>query len=112
MLAAQPWWGEPVEKEVVESFSSMGVVLLLFGVGLQFHIKDLLAVQKVAVPGAVLCMIISTGMGALVFHGLGTGQHWISCVMYGLCICVSSTVVLTRVLTDNRILQTPRVIPL
>ncbi len=108
MLASQPLWGQPVEKEVVEDFSNMGVILLLFGVGLQFHIKDLLAVQKVAVPGALVCMATSTGMGALAFHCLGgIGTPWLNSIMYGLCICVSSTVVLTRVLSDNRILQTP-----
>jgi len=107
MLAAQPMWGQPVEKEIVEDFSNMGVILLLFGVGLQFHIKDLLAVQKVAIPGALVCMAMSAGMGALAFHSLGGGAHWVNSIMYGLCICVSSTVVLTRVLSDNRILQTP-----
>ena len=107
MLAAQPWWGEPVDSHIVEDFSHLGVVLLLFGVGLQFHIKDLLAVQKVAVPGALVCMAASTGAGALVFHTLGGEIGWVSSLMFGLCICVSSTVVLTRVLGDNRLLQTP-----
>ena len=106
MLAAQPWWGEPVDSHIVEGFSHLGVILLLFGVGLQFHLKDLLAVQKVAVPGAVVCMACSTCMGALVFHCVG-GQDWAGSLMFGLCICVSSTVVLTRVLSDNRLLQTP-----
>lgn len=107
MLAAQPWWGEPVDSHIVEGFSHLGVILLLFGVGLQFHIKDLIAVQKVAVPGALICMAVSTGMGALVFHLIGDDHGWVSSLMFGLCICVSSTVVLTRVLGDNRLLQTP-----
>lgn len=107
MLAAQPWWGEPVDSHIVEGFSHLGVILLLFGVGLQFHIKDLIAVQKVAVPGALICMAVSTGMGALVFHLIGDDYGWVSSLMFGLCICVSSTVVLTRVLGDNRLLQTP-----
>lgn len=107
MLAAQPWWGQPVDSHIVEGFSHLGVILLLFGVGLQFHLKDLLAVQKVAVPGALVCMTVSTVMGALVFHWLGGDDNWVSALMFGLCICVSSTVVLTRVLSDNRLLQTP-----
>ncbi len=108
MLAAQPWWGQPVDAHVVEDFSHIGVVLLLFGVGLQFHIKDLLAVQKVAVPGALVCMLTVSMLGMVAFHYLG-GDHvaWLNSLMFGLCVCVSSTVVLTRVLGDNRILQTP-----
>ncbi|MBQ3240250.1 MAG: cation:proton antiporter [Akkermansia sp.] len=108
MIAAQPWWGEPVDGHVVEDFSHIGVVLLLFGVGLQFHFKDLLAVQRVAVPGALVCMLLVTLAGAAGYFLFGIGQPtWRSCLMFGLCICVSSTVVLTRVLTDNRVMQTP-----
>ncbi|MBE6416743.1 MAG: sodium:proton exchanger [Akkermansiaceae bacterium] len=108
MLAAQPWWGEPVDAHIVEDFSHIGVVLLLFGVGLQFHIKDLLAVQKVAVPGALVCMLTVSLLGMLAFHFLGMGDvAWVNSLMFGLCVCVSSTVVLTRVLGDNRVLQTP-----
>ncbi len=108
MLAAQPWWGEPVDAHVVEDFSHIGVVLLLFGVGLQFHLKDLLAVQRVAVPGALVCMFSVSLLGMLAFHFLGMGNvAWVNSLMYGLCVCVSSTVVLTRVLGDNRVLPTP-----
>ena len=108
MLAAQPWWGEPVDAHVVEDFSHIGVVLLLFGVGLQFHLKDLLAVQRVAVPGALVCMFTVTVLGMLAFHSLGMGNvAWVNSLMFGLCVCVSSTVVLTRVLGDNRVLPTP-----
>ena len=108
MLAAQPWWGEPVDAHVVEDFSHIGVVLLLFGVGLQFHLKDLLAVQRVAVPGALVCMFTVTVLGMLAFHFLGMGNvAWVNSLMFGLCVCVSSTVVLTRVLGDNRVLPTP-----
>ena len=108
MLAAQPWWGEPVDAHVVEDFSHIGVVLLLFGVGLQFHLKDLLAVQRVAVPGALVCMFTVTVLGMLAFHFLGMGNvAWVNSLMFGLYVCVSSTVVLTRVLGDNRVLPTP-----
>lgn len=107
ILAAQPWWGEPVEEHVVEEFSHIGVVLLLFGVGLHFHFKDLLAVQKVAVPGSTICMLVRAVLGALFFYWLVEGASWTGAFMFGACMCVSSTVVLTRVLADNKILQTP-----
>ncbi len=107
MLAAQDWWGHPVDAHVVEEFSHIGVVLLLFGVGLHFHFKDLLAVRKVAVPGAVTCSLLWTGIGALVYHLCGGAGGWVAAGIFGMCVCVSSTVVLTRVLEDNKMLQTP-----
>ncbi len=108
MLAAQPWWGHPVDSHVVEEFSHIGVALLLFGVGLHFHFKDLLAVRKVALPGSCICMLLWTGLGAGVYYLLGGPQaDWLGGIMFGMCVCVSSTVVLTRVLSENRLLQTP-----
>jgi len=108
MVAACPVWGEEVDAHIVEDFSHIGVLLLLFGVGLQFHFKDLLAVRKVVVPGALVTMPAVALLGMLVFHYLGMGETaWYNSLMYGLCICISSTVVLTRVLSDNRVLQTP-----
>ena len=107
MLAAQDWWGHPVDHHVVEEFSHIGVVLLLFGVGLHFHFKDLLAVRKVAVPGAVTCSLLWTGIGGLVYYLCGGSGGWVAAAIFGMCVCVSSTVVLTRVLEDNKMLQTP-----
>lgn len=106
MLAASPWVGD-VDSTVVSDFSHIGVILLLFGVGLQFHFKDLLAVQKVAVPGALICMTLWTLMGAGLFHLLSPDNSLAGCLLFGSCLCVSSTVVLTRVLSDNNMLQTP-----
>ncbi len=107
ILAAQPWWGMPVEGEVVDEFSHIGVVLLLFGVGLQFHFKDLLAVQRVAVPGSIVCMLVRAITGAAFYYWLAPGATWMGASLFGACMCVSSTVVLTRVLADNKVLQTP-----
>ena len=108
MLAAQPWWGHPVDSHIVEEFSHIGVALLLFGVGLHFHFKDLLAVRKVALPGSCICMLLWTGLGAVVYYLLGGAEaDWLGGTMFGMCVCVSSTVVLTRVLSENRLLQTP-----
>ena len=108
MLAAQPWWGYPVDSHIVEEFSHIGVALLLFGVGLHFHFKDLLAVRRVALPGSCICMVLWTGLGAVVYYLLGgAGADWLGGTMFGMCVCVSSTVVLTRVLSENRLLQTP-----
>ncbi len=108
MLASGKLWGMQVDSHLVAEFSHVGVILLLFGVGLQFHFKDLLSVRRVAVRGALSCITASVALGALVYHLFGTDTPYgFSPFMYGLCICVSSTVVLTRVLSDNRVLQTP-----
>lgn len=108
ILAAQPWWGLKVNPhEVMHEFAHIGEVLLLFGVGLHFHFKDLLAVRKVAIPGSLICMSLWTGSGALVYYGFAPEADWIAALLFGMCVCVSSTVVLTRVLEDNRLLHTP-----
>lgn len=108
ILAAQPWWGMTENPhKVMHEFAHIGEVLLLFGVGLHFHFKDLLAVRKVAVPGSLICMTLWTGSGALVYYWLVPGADWIASLLFGMCVCVSSTVVLTRVLEDNRLLHTP-----
>ena len=108
MLAAQPWWGLTDDPHaVMHEFASIGEVLLLFGVGLHFHFKDLLAVRKVAVPGSLMCMTMWTGCGAVVYHALVPGADWVAALLFGMCVCVSSTVVLTRVLEDSKLLHTP-----
>ena len=108
ILAAQPWWGLTDDPHaVMHEFASIGEVLLLFGVGLHFHFKDLLAVRKVAVPGSLMCMAMWTGCGALVYHCCVPDADWIAALIFGMCVCVSSTVVLTRVLEDSKLLHTP-----
>ena len=89
----------------MEQFAELGVILLMFGVGLHFHLKDLIAVQKVAVPGAVVQISVATVLGVLV--GWMFGWSAISGLVFGMAISVASTVVLTRVLEDNQNLHTP-----
>lgn len=102
-------WGARMDHKLVEDFSHVGVVLLLFGVGLHFHFKDLVAVQRLALPTAIVSMVMRTLIvaGAAWWLGDSLGLDTVGCVMFGVCACVTSTVVLTRVLADNRILQTP-----
>lgn len=107
ILVGANWWGISVDATTVNEFSHIGVVLLLFGVGLQFHFKDLLAVRKVAIPGAVACMLARAALGACFYYWLVDDAEWVPAVFFGACMCVSSTVVLTRVLADNKVLSTP-----
>jgi CPA2 family monovalent cation:H+ antiporter-2 len=97
--------GFQADAKLAEEMSSIGVVLLMFGVGLHFHVEDLLAVRRIALPGAVGQSLFATGLGAVVGWGLGWG--WTSGVVFGLALSVASTVVLTRVLSDNNELHTP-----
>ena len=90
---------------IANQFAEIGVILLMFGVGLHFHLKDLLAVRGVAVPGAMAQIFVSAVLGAVATHALG--WSWTAGVVFGMAISVASTVVLTRVLADSRALHTP-----
>jgi CPA2 family monovalent cation:H+ antiporter-2 len=85
--------------------AEVGVILLMFGVGLQFHLKELLAVRRVALPGALTQSGAATLLGTLV--GVACGWGWSAGIVFGLAISVASTVVLMRVLADNGDLHTP-----
>lgn len=97
--------GFVADSSTVEQFAELGVILLMFGVGLHFHLKDLIAVQRVAVPGAAVQISVATVLGVLV--GWMFGWSTISGLVFGMAISVASTVVLTRVLEDHQNLHTP-----
>ena len=97
--------GYVANKEIATQFAEIGVILLMFGVGLHFHLKDLLAVRKIAIPGAVVQIAAATALGAVVMRMIG--WSWTAGIVFGMAISVASTVVLTRVLADNRALHTP-----
>jgi monovalent cation:H+ antiporter-2, CPA2 family len=89
---------------VATQFAELGVILLMFGVGLNLHVDELLSVRRVAVPGALVAMLAAAGGGVLV--GTAFGWSLRSGVVYGLAIAVASTVVLLRVFADKDLLQT------
>lgn len=97
--------GYVASAALAEQLAEIGVILLMFGVGLQFHFKELLAVKRIAVPGAVVQSLAATAFGAVIMHALG--WSWSAGVVFGLAISVASTVVLTRVLSDHGDLHTP-----
>lgn len=97
--------GFVADKHLADDMSTIGVVLLMFGVGLHFHIEDLLSVRRIALPGAVIQSIFATALGAGAAWAFGWG--WTAGAVYGLALSVASTVVLTRVLSDNNELHTP-----
>ena len=85
--------------------AELGVILLMFGVGLHFHLDDLLAVRKVAIPGAIGQSLVATLLGVAV--ALAFGLAWKTGLVLGMAMAVASTVVLIRVLTDNHMLDRP-----
>lgn len=97
--------GFVANHDIATQSAEIGVILLMFGVGLHFHLKDLMAVRAVAIPGAVVQIAVATLLGA----GAAKLFGWTSSagLVFGMAISVASTVVLTRVLADNRALHTP-----
>jgi CPA2 family monovalent cation:H+ antiporter-2 len=96
--------GFSVNKELATQLSEVGVILLLFGVGLHFTLKDLLAVKKVSLPGAIVQSATATVLATVFLHWLG--YPWLAGLIIGMSISVASTVVLVRVLSDNNVLNT------
>src|SRR5277367_5631553 len=84
--------------------AEIGVILLMFGVGLHFSLKDLLSVRGIAVPGALVQIAFATALGM----GLGWGLGWTlgASLMFGLALSVASTVVLLRALQERRLVET------
>jgi CPA2 family monovalent cation:H+ antiporter-2 len=93
------------DMSLASQLAEIGVILLMFGVGLHFSIPDLLAVRRIAVPGAIVQIIVATLLGAL----LAWTWDWslAAGLMFGLSLSVASTVVLLRALEQQRKLHTP-----
>ena len=93
------------DTETIGQLAELGVIFLMFGVGLHFSLRDLWRVRSIAIPGALGRMVITTLMG------FGLSQFWgwtpASGMVIGLAISIASTVVLLRGLTDNGLLNSP-----
>src|SRR6059058_4840335 len=73
--------GFVADRHLAEQLAEVGVILLMFGVGLHFHVKELLAVRRIALPGAVVQSLVATALGAVTAHAVGWG--WAAGVVYG-----------------------------
>ena len=91
--------GFVADAQIAAQLADIGVMLLMFGVGLHFSIGDLLAVRRIAMPGAFLGMLVATTLGA----GLATLWGWqlSSALVFGLSLSVASTVVLLKALESR-----------
>jgi len=98
--------GFVADQSLALELAELGVILLMFGVGLHFSLKDLLSVRAIAVPGAVVQIAVATVLGAglawMLGWSIGAG------VVFGLALSVASTVVLLRALQERRLIETER----
>jgi CPA2 family monovalent cation:H+ antiporter-2 len=98
--------GFVADQSLANQLAEIGVILLMFGVGLHFSLKDLLSVRFIAVPGAV----VQIGVATLLGWGLGAVLGWPTggSLVFGLALSVASTVVLLKALQERRLIDTER----
>lgn len=98
--------GYNVDSHLINQLAEIGIILLMFGVGLHFSVKDLLSVKTIAIPGAIVQMTVATILGLcfglIMGWGIGGG------VVFGLALSTASTVVLLRFLQEQHLIETER----
>ncbi|AZO11461.1 sodium:proton antiporter [Mesorhizobium sp. M3A.F.Ca.ET.080.04.2.1] len=98
--------GFVADASLANELAEIGVILLMFGVGLHFSLKDLLSVRAIAIPGAVVqigfATLLGVGLAGLLGWSLGAG------LVFGLALSVASTVVLLRAMQERRMIETER----
>ncbi len=98
--------GYVADQAIANELAEMGVILLMFGVGLHFSVKDLMSVRRIAIPGAIGQIAVATAAGCLLGWlmgwGLGAG------LIFGLSLSVASTVVLLRAMQERHLVTTDR----
>ncbi|MFC0711375.1 YbaL family putative K(+) efflux transporter [Azorhizophilus paspali] len=95
--------GFVADAQLGHELAEIGVMLLMFGVGLHFSLDDLLEVRKIALPGAVLQITVATALGA--FVAVNWGWSLGGALVFGLALSVASTVVLLRTLEAHGVLE-------
>jgi CPA2 family monovalent cation:H+ antiporter-2 len=98
--------GFVADQALATELAELGIILLMFGVGLHFSLQDLLSVRHIAVPGAVVQIAVATlmGLGLSWLMGWSVGAG----LVFGLALSVASTVVLLRALQERRLMETDR----
>jgi CPA2 family monovalent cation:H+ antiporter-2 len=98
--------GFVADQKLANELSEIGVILLMFGVGLHFSLQDLLSVRAIAIPGAIVQIGVATALGIGLAHLLGWGLG--AGIVFGLALSVASTVVLLRAMQERRLIETER----
>jgi monovalent cation:H+ antiporter-2, CPA2 family len=90
--------GFVANRAIAEQFAEIGVILLLFGIGLRFHVSEMIAMWRIVVPGALIQSAMSTGALAMILHLMG--WSWTGGIILGMAVSVASTVVMALVLGE------------
>ena len=106
VLAGSHTPGFVADQELASELAEIGVILLMFGVGLHFSLKDLLSVRAIAIPGAIVQILVATLLGAGLAWILGWSMQ--AGFVFGLALSVASTVVLLRAMQERRLIETER----
>ena len=107
MIAGPFTPGFVADQTLAPQLAEVGVILLMFGVGLHFSLKDLMSVKAIALPGAVVQIAAATAMGWAMAH-FWLGWSHMAGLMFGLALSVASTVVLLRALEERRLVETTK----
>ncbi len=97
--------GFVADFSIAKQLAELGIILLMFGVGMHFSIEDLLDVRKIALPGALFQMFAATLIGTVT--AILIGESWIEGVLFGFSLSVASTIVLLRALEQRHEVDTP-----
>jgi CPA2 family monovalent cation:H+ antiporter-2 len=98
--------GFVADQGLANDLAEIGVILLMFGVGLHFTLEDLLSVRAIAIPGAVAQIAVATLLGMVLAYALGWNIG--AGLVFGLALSVASTVVLLKALQERRLVETER----
>ncbi|PWC21321.1 Kef family K(+) transporter [Brenneria roseae subsp. roseae] len=98
--------GFVADTSLAPELAELGVILLMFGVGLHFSLKDLMAVKSIAIPGAIAQIAVATLLGMALSAMLGWSLA--SGLVFGLCLSTASTVVLLRALEERQLIDSQR----
>ncbi len=98
--------GFVADQNLAPELAEIGVILLMFGVGLHFSLKDLLSVRVIAVPGAMVQIAFATLLGWGMGHLMGWSMG--GSLVFGLALSVASTVVLLKALQERRMVETAK----
>ena len=98
--------GFVADQVIAEQLAEIGVILMMFGVGIHFKWQDLVSVKRIAIPGAIGQTFVAATVSTFLIHYIG--WSWETGLIIGLSIGVASTVVLVRILSDRNLLKLPK----